>query len=81
MTKEESIFSIASELFKTDEEAFKAFDEYVKQEAIAFAKFVMDKTMQDLNSDDYWYFENDDRTFSEKTDEELYLLYLQSKNK
>lgn len=69
------------EIFNTEEEAFKAVDAYVMQEAIAFAKFAMDKTLQDMNIDNRWSFEDGDRNILEKTDEELYSLYLQSKNK
>lgn len=36
----DNIMKTKEEIFNTDEEAFKAMDEYVEQEAIAFAKFI-----------------------------------------
>lgn len=56
----------------TRQDALKAMDIYGKQEAIAFAKFAMDKTAQDLNTDNAWTLDD----FSEVTDEQLYQLYL-----
>jgi hypothetical protein len=78
MTKEEILnqrqLSISCGDFR-DSEIFIAMEEYAKQEAIGFAKFTMDKTLQDCNTDDKWTLEY----FSEITDEQLYKLYLKSK--
>jgi len=55
--------------------AEKVMGEYTKQESIAFGKFVMEKTLQDCNTENRWILDN----FSEVTDEQLYELYLKSK--
>jgi hypothetical protein len=49
-----------------------AMDEYAKQIAIAFAKFANEKTLQDLNDKDAWYFEKSYGNFQTLTDEELF---------
>lgn len=59
------------------EEKVLTIEELVKQEAIAFAKFAMDKTFQDLNNDDKWVLDD----FSEVTDEQLYQLFIESQSK
>jgi hypothetical protein len=53
-------------------------NEEIKQNAIRFAKFIMNKTLQDLNDEDYWFYEKEYGVYEEKTDEEMYELYLQS---
>lgn len=55
---------------------YAAMNEYAKQECIPFAKFVMEKTLQDCNTENKWTLDD----FSEVTDEQLHELYLQSKS-
>ena len=57
-----------------------AIDEYAKQEAIAFAKFAMENSWQELNfgvTSRTWVSRDDYREYS---DEEFYQLYLKSKS-
>ena len=57
-----------------------AMDELSKIVAIAFAKWCMDNTCQDMNLDNDWTYNPDDtQTFDSKTDDELYELFTQSK--
>lgn len=62
------------QIFNTDEEAFKAMDEYVKQEAIAFNAL----TKKYILVDDNLYTDTELKLY---TTEELYSLYLQLKEK
>jgi hypothetical protein len=55
----------------------EAMDIYAKQEAIAFAKFAMENTWQDLNDDNEWRGNN----YETLTDDELYNKYLLSVEK
>lgn len=75
--KKEEIFGISwSDGDQLDlAHVYISMDKYAKQECIAFAKFVMGKTLQDCNTEDRWTLDD----FSEVTDRQLYELYLQSK--
>jgi len=79
-----------------DAEVFKhtiksAMEEYAsiksREEAIGFAKFAMDNTFQDMNvldldgQPDKWEYDNELGYTESITNEQLYELYLQSKNK
>jgi Fic family protein len=62
------------------EEIHEAMDELSKIVAIAFAKWCMDNTCQDMNLDNDWtYNPNDTQIFDSKTDDELFHLFTQSK--
>lgn len=82
-TKEEILRKILDKSFGEIElsECYQAMEEYAKQEAIAFAKFAMENTYQDMNTEDKWVIDDSEMTYNEYTDNELYTLYLQSKNK
>lgn len=60
----------------------EAMDEHSKQQAIAFAKFVMDNTFQDMNvldlegQPDKWEYDNGDGSTQSVTTEELYNLFI-----
>lgn len=53
----------------------EAMDIHAKNTAIEFAKFAMDKTLQDCNTDEKWTLDD----FTEVTTEQLFSLFLQSK--
>lgn len=67
----------AEEIFNTEEEAFKAVDAYVMQEAIAFLFFVLNEDVYRIDTTKWKHLSGD----TIYNNEELYSLYLQSKNK
>ena len=58
---------------------FKAMDELSKIVAIAFAKWCMDNTFQDMNTENSWCASDKGIAYNRYTDEQLYKLFTQSK--
>lgn len=58
---------------------YKSMDELSKIVAIAFAKWVMDNTFQDLNTENSWCASDKGIAYNRYTDEQLYALFTQSK--
>lgn len=59
--------------------ALKAMDELSKIVAIAFAKWCMDNTFQDMNTENSWCASDKGIAYNRYTDEQLYKLFTQSK--
>lgn len=70
---------IQEEAFNTDEEAFKAIDEYVKKEAIAFASFIQKNNFEPCVWNSNCWIRSTLRGRDKFTAEELYLQYLKYK--
>jgi len=56
-----------------------AMDELSKIVAIAFAKWCMDNTFQDMNTENSWCASDKGIAYNRYTDEQLYKLFTQSK--
>ena len=65
------------QIFNTEEEAFKAVDAYVKQECILFSEYCAKTGRKFIGNVWHPIFRGGEHKFTE----ELYSLYLQSKNK
>lgn len=77
MTREQLINKVIAAVPLNDISIAKdAVDEYSEQECLLFAKFCMDKTLQDCNTDDKWTLDD----FSEVTDKNIYQLYKNKDN-
>lgn len=61
------------------EEIHEAMDELSKIVAIAFGKWCMDNTFQDLNTENSWCASDKGIAYNRYTDEQLYELFTQSK--
>jgi hypothetical protein len=59
---------------------YNAMAENSKEISIAFAKFAMDNTFQDMNTNEYWAWD-DNGNVIEYTDDELYNLFINSQEK
>ena len=57
----------------------EAMDELSKIVAIAFAKWCMDNTFQDMNTENSWCASDKGIAYNRYTDEQLYKLFTQSK--
>lgn len=61
------------------EDVREAMDELSKIVAIAFAKWCMDNTFQDMNTENSWCASDKGIAYNRYTDEQLYKLFTQSK--
>lgn len=82
-SNEIDLISIADELgWNTDDYIscnYKAMEELSKIVAIAFAKWCMDNTFQDMNTENSWCASDKGIAYNRYTDEQLYKLFTQSK--
>jgi len=66
-------------IFNTDDEVFKAIDEYVKKEAVAFASFIQKNNFEPSVWNSNCWIRSTLRCKDKFTAEELYSEYLKSK--
>ena len=77
--KEKILNDIHSSKVVNWDKVFKAMDELSKIVAIAFAKWCMDNTFQDMNTENSWCASDKGIAYNRYTDEQLYKLFTQSK--